>query len=218
MTLASSTGHEKQKDAFIAKILNEQEARRIALIESPNGIWDDRADRNCCKGSCRVRQKLSRVTYKTSEKTKSEIYLSAGARAALPLLNSGNVRLINNQRLINQLLGLERRTSRQELDSVHHGPGLHSHDDLINAALGAVVLAGDKSKLPFYRAEWIYTEMAKKTKKLAPSEPRLGSYQNPKVKARDEMSAAGIGRPSVGIGHVISGEIRRSLRFIRPAG
>jgi hypothetical protein len=74
------------------------------------------------------------VHYETSDRSKSEIYLES-----LPLLNSGKVELLDHPRLISQLCGLERRTARSGKDSIDHAPG--SHDDLINAALGALLLA-----------------------------------------------------------------------------
>jgi hypothetical protein len=74
------------------------------------------------------------VVYETSEKTKSDLYA-----AALPLLNSGRVQLIDDARLSSQLLGLERRTSRAGKDSIDHGP--HGMDDAANAAMGSLVLA-----------------------------------------------------------------------------
>jgi hypothetical protein len=75
-----------------------------------------------------------KVEYKPSERVKSDIY-----RDALPLLNSGRVQLLDNKRLITQLHGLERRTARGGKDSIDHGPG--RHDDVANAAAGALVLA-----------------------------------------------------------------------------
>ena len=72
------------------------------------------------------------ITYKTSEKTKSEIYLSF-----LPLLNSGQVDLLDLKRLRSQFVGLERRTSRAGRDSIDHAP--RGHDDVSNAAAGALV-------------------------------------------------------------------------------
>jgi hypothetical protein len=57
----------------------------------------------------------------------------------LPLLNSGRVRLLDNARLISQLVGLERRTARGGRDLIDHAPG--SHDDVVNAAAGALCLA-----------------------------------------------------------------------------
>ncbi|MDA2928473.1 hypothetical protein MYX84_00770 [Acidobacteria bacterium AH-259-O06] len=77
------------------------------------------------------------VEYRTSEKTKSEIYI-----AFLPLLNSEQIELLHHKRLISQLCNLERRTSRSGKDSIDHGPG--GRDDVINAAAGALVLANQQ--------------------------------------------------------------------------
>jgi hypothetical protein len=55
----------------------------------------------------------------------------------LPLINSGGVDLLDNDRLKTQLLGLERRTSRAGRDSIDHSPG--GHDDIANAVAGAIV-------------------------------------------------------------------------------
>ena len=87
-------------------------------------------------GSGFVQEAFTRhgVMYEVSERTKSQIYLEA-----LPLLASGRVELLENERLIAQLTGLERRTARGGRDSVDHAPG--GHDDLCNAACGALVCA-----------------------------------------------------------------------------
>ena len=74
------------------------------------------------------------IRYQASSRTKSDIY-----RELLPLVNSGRVELLDNPRLIHQLLNLERRTSRGGKESIDHMPG--THDDLINAAAGALVMA-----------------------------------------------------------------------------
>jgi len=72
------------------------------------------------------------ITYESSERSKSEIYVQA-----LPLLNSGRVELLDNNRLISQISNLERRTSRGTgRDLVDHPPG--QKDDLANAALGGL--------------------------------------------------------------------------------
>lgn len=71
------------------------------------------------------------IAYRVSDRTKSEIYLEL-----LPLLNAGRIELLDNSRLVTQLCGLERRTSRAGKNSVDHAVG--SHDDLINAAAGAL--------------------------------------------------------------------------------
>jgi hypothetical protein len=78
------------------------------------------------------------IGYMPSERNKSELYLET-----LPLLNSGRVQLLDHPRLMQQFLGLERRTSRVGKDSVDHAPG--GHDDLANSVAGACVLAATQS-------------------------------------------------------------------------
>ena len=67
-------------------------------------------------------------------KAKSDLYV-----AMLPLLNSRRVELLDHPRLLNQLIGLERRTARSGKDSIDHPPG--GRDDVINACAGALMLA-----------------------------------------------------------------------------
>jgi hypothetical protein len=74
------------------------------------------------------------IDYLLSDRPKSDIY-----RDCLPLLNSQSVELLDLPRLASQLCGLERRTSRGGRDSIDHGPG--GHDDVANAACGALLLA-----------------------------------------------------------------------------
>lgn len=66
---------------------------------------------------------------------KNEIYLNF-----LPSLNSGKAKLLDLPRLRQQLLSLERTTScGTGRDTVNHPNA--GHDDLINAAAGALVMA-----------------------------------------------------------------------------
>jgi hypothetical protein len=74
------------------------------------------------------------IDYQPADKTKSEIYAEL-----LPLLNAGRVALLDDRRLTSQLLGLERRTARGGRESIDHAP--RAHDDVINAAAGALVHA-----------------------------------------------------------------------------
>jgi len=74
------------------------------------------------------------ITYEPAEKPKSELYTDL-----LPLINSGRIALLDSERLVSQLTGLERRTSRAGRDSVDHVPG--GHDDLCNAVAGMASLA-----------------------------------------------------------------------------
>ena len=76
------------------------------------------------------------IDYRVSDRTKSQIY-----GEFLPLLNSGRVELLDDSRLIAELIGLERRTARGGRDSIDHGPG--GHDDVANAAAGALLLAAE---------------------------------------------------------------------------
>ncbi len=81
---------------------------------------------------------------------RSEFYL-----AFLPMLNSGRVDLLDNPRMVAQFIGLERRTSRAGKDAVDHAPG--AHDDVANAAAGAIVHASKvKKPLTFTMPEVIY--------------------------------------------------------------
>jgi hypothetical protein len=57
----------------------------------------------------------------------------------LPQLTSARISLPRHDRLLAQIIGLERRTSRSGRDSIDHGPG--GHDDLANAVAGAAAQA-----------------------------------------------------------------------------
>ena len=71
------------------------------------------------------------ITYNVADDTRSDLYLSL-----VPAINSGRVRLLDDKRLENQLISLERRVTRVGRDLVDHPPG--AHDDLANAAAGAL--------------------------------------------------------------------------------
>lgn len=73
------------------------------------------------------------IVYYKSDKPKSALY-----QEFLPLLNSSRVELPPMQRLQDELIGLERRTSRGGKDSIDHAPG--AHDDIANAVAGACVM------------------------------------------------------------------------------
>jgi hypothetical protein len=74
------------------------------------------------------------VFYEPAEKPKFELY-----RDLLPLINSGAVEILDNERLIAQLVSLERRSSRGGKESIDHAPG--ALDDVANAVAGALVTA-----------------------------------------------------------------------------
>ena len=73
------------------------------------------------------------ITYDPSAEPKSYLYQNL-----LPVINSQKVLLLDNERLINQLVSLERRTSRGGRDIIDHPP--NGHDDIANAVAGVVSL------------------------------------------------------------------------------
>ncbi|MBN1362559.1 MAG: hypothetical protein JW993_18320 [Sedimentisphaerales bacterium] len=72
------------------------------------------------------------ISYVKSDKNKSQIYLEL-----LPRICSGEVELLDDDVLIKQLCGLERRCRSGGKDIVDHAPG--AKDDVANAAAGAIV-------------------------------------------------------------------------------
>lgn len=73
------------------------------------------------------------VNLMPSEKTKSEIYLSA-----LPLINSHQIELLDHPRMLRQIEQLERRVHSGGKDVIDHPASLH--DDLANVCAGALTL------------------------------------------------------------------------------
>jgi hypothetical protein len=70
------------------------------------------------------------ISYESSEKTKSDLF-----RDLLPKLNSESIVLPRHDRLVNQIVNLERTVSRGGRDTITHPP--NGHDDLANAVAGA---------------------------------------------------------------------------------
>jgi hypothetical protein len=79
------------------------------------------------------------IKYVRYHLTKSDIYLNA-----LPKINSRQFRLLDITRFINQTLDLERDSTRSGRDLITHPRG--GHDDLPNAAFGALLLATAPAK------------------------------------------------------------------------
>jgi hypothetical protein len=129
--------------------------REVKPPFSPEAVIDEFATLVRSYGSARVvgdryagefpREQFRKrgIHYAVADKPKSDLY-----RDLLPLLNSGRIVLPRSDRLINQLTGLERRTSRAGKDSIDHGPG--QHDDIANAVAGAadLVVLADRRRPP----------------------------------------------------------------------
>ena len=77
------------------------------------------------------------INYEPADRPKSDLY-----RDLLPLLNASGVDLLDNDRMLHQMVSLERRTARGGRDSIDHPRG--AHDDVANAVAGAVVIAGQQ--------------------------------------------------------------------------
>jgi hypothetical protein len=151
---ASGSGGDSMTMA-VAHVEQEADGRLIAVVDAMRE-WKppfdpEQAVRDCAAlartyGSVRVfgdrfakgfvdsafaRQGLE---YVPSELTRSELYISL-----LALINSRSVELPENERLMTQLVGLQRRLSsgREQVDHPSHGG---AHDDLANSVAGAAVL------------------------------------------------------------------------------
>jgi hypothetical protein len=75
------------------------------------------------------------ISYEPAVKPKSDLY-----RDLLPLINSRRIDLLDEPRLLTQLVGLERRTARGTgRDVIDHAPG--AHDDVANALAGLAATA-----------------------------------------------------------------------------
>jgi len=91
------------------------------------------------------------ITYDPAAAPKSDLY-----RDALPLLNSKKVDLLDHQRMIQQFVGLERRTARSGKDSIDHAPT--SHDDVCNVVAGLLVSIGVKKYKFDGSLNWVSTD------------------------------------------------------------
>ena len=135
------------------------------------------------------------LNYEPSAKSKSELYIDL-----LPLINSRAVDLLDNSRLVNQLVGLERRTSRGGRDLIDSGAG--RHEDLANAAAGAIVLAFEKraggfSSMEAARNLPAMAHIARRDGSAPPPSSRFSPRSGPPAGGRDPMrlQAQREGRP-----------------------
>jgi hypothetical protein len=88
------------------------------------------------------------VQYTQSERPKAELY-----QAFLPLLNSVRVSLLDHPKTNNQILSLERRTSRGGRDAIDHPR--NQHDDLANVVAGCAALLNDVHGGYDYSMKWL---------------------------------------------------------------
>jgi hypothetical protein len=79
------------------------------------------------------------VRYQASDRDRSAIYLEL-----LPLINAERVVLLDVPELLREIRGLERRRGATGRDRIDHAPG--RHDDLANAAAGALISASQRRR------------------------------------------------------------------------
>ena len=125
---------------FEEKIESRAASRNASLGLTPDAVVDDFAALLKSYRVSRVtgdRYELFRkhgIVYDLAKQTKSELF-----RDLLPLLNSGRMVLPRNDRLLGQIVGLERRTSAVGRDAISHPDS--GHDDVANAVAGAAALS-----------------------------------------------------------------------------
>ncbi len=81
------------------------------------------------------------ISYRHSERNRSAIYADI-----LPMFLSGCIRLLDDRDLVRQFASLERKQVAGGRDKIDHPRG--HHDDLANAAAGALTLASSKINKP----------------------------------------------------------------------
>jgi hypothetical protein len=74
-------------------------------------------------------------------------------RDLLPAINSRMVDLLEDARLIAQIVGLERRTARGGKDSIDHAP--NAYDDLANSVAGVVAALTSSANGYDSSMEWV---------------------------------------------------------------
>lgn len=109
------------------------------------------------------------ITYEPSAKPKSTIY-----GEFLPLMMSKKCDLLDNQRLVNQLCGLERRTARSGRDSIDHAP--NGHDDVANAVAGVLTSMGTRKYRYVADMSWIGGPSTSGDGEQSPSAQMLRSF------------------------------------------
>jgi hypothetical protein len=114
-------------EAVVAEFADECKRYRIDTIygDSYAGEWP------------RERFRAHGINYKVADLNRSELYVHL-----LPLITSRGIDILDDNRLVNQIISLERST-RGVRDKIDHPPG--AHDDLSNALAGAAWLASTKA-------------------------------------------------------------------------
>jgi len=149
------------KDQFVAAVAHLDPIRKTAVLDvvrvwsppfNPSGVLAEVCDLTKQYGESEIagdryapgfvieQCRANAVTYRFSERDRSQLYLEL-----LPLVNAGQVRLLDLPELLRELRGLERRRGTSGRDRVDHAAG--QHDDIANACAGALTLCVGKRLL-----------------------------------------------------------------------
>ena len=90
-----------------------------------------------------------KINYLRIKKPKSELYGNL-----LPLLNSERIELPPYEKMLKELINLERRTARSGRDSIDHPVGFH--DDLVNSVAGVAQVAQDNQSISNLNISFVY--------------------------------------------------------------
>jgi hypothetical protein len=88
------------------------------------------------------------IAYELAAKPKSDLY-----RDLLPAINSRKVDLLEDARLVAQIVGLERRTARGGKDSIDHAP--NAQDDLANSVAGVIAALASSTQGYDSSMKWV---------------------------------------------------------------
>jgi hypothetical protein len=129
------------------------------------------------------------VDYQRADQAKSDIY-----RAFLPLMSSARVELLDNDRLIAQLCGLERHVGPSGKDQITHPD--RGHDDLINAAAGALIYANRAARdyvpmsMPWYTGKYCGPSDGggESALQVGTTDPAVARMNEANAKAREGLS------------------------------
>ena len=144
--------HREKSEKIIIDVLRERRppfrptevVAEFSMLLKNFGITSAKSDRYGGEWVTEAFQKHG-ITVEASEFSASELYVEF-----LPIILNGAVELPDNARLTAQLVNLERRTRTGGKDLITHFPG--GHDDLANAAAGAVFLATDRNTVHLWIA------------------------------------------------------------------
>ena len=115
--------------------------REMSIVLKRYGITQIKGDKYAI-GFVEEAFKKEGISFVPSGLDKSQIYLEFE-----PLIAQGQIELLDNKRLFNQLRSLERRTRSGGRDSIDHPP--NCHDDISNAVAGACIEWRQKSDFGF---------------------------------------------------------------------